>query len=114
MLGTAPFRASTSTVRRLGPSADVPRTVLSQASRAALPSSATTTSVVPSTVSTVVSCALATSAAASPVSVGVTASSPIGLVCATDVYFAWPLPSVITTKSPPVTGRPLYVRVYGT
>ena len=35
---TAPVRASTSTVRRLGPSAPVPRTVLSQASAGAAPS----------------------------------------------------------------------------
>ncbi len=108
---TLPVSASTSTVSRLTPSAPMPLIVDSQASRAALPSAATTTRLVPSTLVTDFSCDLATEAAAVSVIFGVTESSPIGADCATEVYFVAPLESVITTKSPPRTGRLLYVRV---
>src|SRR6266540_2043680 len=65
----------------------------------------------PVTLSTVV---IALRFAAAGVSAGVVDRAPIRLVCATEVPVMWPAASVITTKSPPNTGRPLYVRSYGT
>src|SRR5262245_53954385 len=110
---TAPVAASTSTDSRLYPSAPVPVSVVSQANFAA-PSSAYTTSVVPSTPLTVVSCLRATASASALDTRGITDMLPIGRLCATEVNFVWPVTSVTTTKSPPTTRRPLYVRSNGT
>ena len=106
MRSTAPVPASTSTVSRLGPRAPVPFSVVSQASAAAVPV-ATTTSRVSSTPVTVASRRLATAIASSALSEGAADSVPIGRLCATEVYVVRPAASTATTKSPPITGRPL-------
>jgi hypothetical protein len=106
VLSTLPVTASTLTVSRLGPPARVPSTVVCQASLAAAPRSASTTSRVPSTLRTEVSCLRAVAWAARPEIFGVTDRAPIALVWATEVYRTTPPASVITTKSPPWTARP--------
>jgi hypothetical protein len=69
---------------------------------------------VPSTVVTVWSVFFATASASAWLSVGLVESVPIGRVNATDVYVVRPAAFTATTKSPPITGTPLYVRSYGT
>src|SRR5690349_19857102 len=90
---TAPLMASTSTLNRLGPSAFVPSTVLSQARRGAPVSAYTTRWVlsIPVTVGTLVR---ATASASALLSFGVVARLPIDCCCATDAYLVWPLASV--------------------
>ncbi len=102
---TLPVVASTSTVRRLTPFAPVPLTVVSQASFAVSP--AITTSDVDSTPVTVLSCAFAVATAVLADTVAVVDSSPIGALCATDVYRVCPAASVTRTRSPPLTASPL-------
>src|SRR6266508_4972345 len=51
--------------------------------------------------------------AAAGVTTGVVDRLPIALVWATEVPTTRPSASVFTTKSPPKTSRPLYVRTYG-
>lgn len=50
--------------------------------------------------------------AAAEVTFGFTERPPIALRCATVVVRIWPSSLVTTTKSPPRTGRPSWVRVY--
>src|SRR5262249_4776747 len=109
---TAPVAASTSTVSRLTPSAPRPFTVVSQASRGRRAPRANTTSWVPSTEFTVASCLVATAWAALLDSDGVVDRTPIGRVIATELVIIWPEAFVAMTKSPPTTGRLLYVRRY--
>jgi len=106
VFSTAPVRASTSTLSRLGPSAPVPSTVVSHASRG-VPVSAKTTSFEPSTPLTVVSCLRAVASAEALDSVGVADTLPIACACPTEVNLTCPAAFVTTTKSPPTTGRPL-------
>jgi len=73
-----------------------------------------TTSRVPSTLVTEVNCLVARAAAAAIVTDAVVASEPIGCSIATELKMTWPALLVTRTKSPPTTGRPRYVRSYGT
>jgi hypothetical protein len=52
--------------------------------------------------------------ARSALTAGLVDSSPIVADCATEVAWTSPVRFVTTTKSPPMTGRPLYARWYGT
>ncbi len=81
---TLPLTASTCTLSRLMPSALVPSTVDSQASRA-VPPSAYTTSRVPSTVVTVRSCFFAIVTASAWLRVGVVDTLPTGCWSATEL-----------------------------
>ena len=110
---TAPVVASTSTTSRLAPSVPIPSTVDSHASVGAV-SSAYTTRWVSSIPLTDFSVAAAAFSAMALASRGFVPRPAMTCFCATEVELTRPDGSTTTTKSPPTTGRPRYVRSYGT
>ena len=104
----APSSASTYTVCLEAAPSLVPATSTCHASRG-VPRAYTTSRGVPTDV-TVDSTSRAVVAALPAVSLGSSDRSPIGRVWATDVVSTVPRASVTTTKSPPITGRPSWVR----
>src|SRR6185312_12296814 len=111
---TVPVVASVNTCSRLGRAPVCPATTVSYASRGV--SSAYTIVSLAMTPSIVAALdALAAVAVADAAdTAGVRLVSAIGLDWATSVDSTWPDLSVTTTKSPPYTRRPWYVRWYGT
>ena len=111
---TLPVVASTNTCSRLGRWPVWPATTVSYASRGvSSPYTIVSLAVTPSIVAAF-DAFVAVAAAVAPDTAGVRLVSAIGLVWATSVDSTWPALSVTTTKSPPYTRRPWYVRWYGT